>query len=264
VGRSGTLTEPLPAKPMLSIHNMTKVFVAEGGEQVRALADLSLECTEHEFLCVLGPTGCGKTTLLRLLAGLEQPTSGDVLIDGRPPIDRHCRAGFVFQENALFPWRTALSNVLFGPETQRWKRRVALERARECLRMVGLTDVEDRYPYELSGGMQQRVAIARALAPEPRLLLMDEPFGALDERTRQNLQNELLRLWQVSGLTVVFVTHNIEEAVYLAQRVVVLGIDPGRVVDELTVDLPHPRDRMSPTFVEYLLRVRDTFARVVA
>ena len=220
-----------------------------------ALDDVSLEVPRGEFLTLVGPSGSGKTTLLDLLGGLSRPTSGSVLVEGRevtgPGLDR----GIVFQQYALFPWRTTLANVTFGLEQQGLGRRERVERARENLALVGLEGFEDRYPHELSGGMKQRVAIARSLAYRPGILLMDEPFAALDAQTREQLQDELLRIWRATGTTVVFITHGIEEAVYLGQRVAVLSARPGRlkaVVDidlgdrEATTDL-----RSDPRFVHY-------------
>ena len=220
-----------------------------------ALDDVSLGVPRGEFLTLVGPSGSGKTTLLDLLGGLSRPTSGSVLVEGRevtgPGLDR----GIVFQQYALFPWRTTLANVTFGLEQQGLGRRERVERARENLALVGLEGFEDRYPHELSGGMKQRVAIARSLAYRPGILLMDEPFAALDAQTREQLQGELLRIWRATGTTVVFITHGIEEAVYLGQRVAVLSARPGRlkaVVDidlgdrEATTDL-----RSDPRFVHY-------------
>ena len=220
-----------------------------------ALDDVWLEVPRGEFLTLVGPSGSGKTTLLDLLGGLSRPTSGSVLVEGRevtgPGLDR----GIVFQQYALFPWRTTLANVTFGLEQQGLGRRERVERARENLALVGLEGFEDRYPHELSGGMKQRVAIARSLAYRPGILLMDEPFAALDAQTREQLQGELLRIWRATGTTVVFITHGIEEAVYLGQRVAVLSARPGRlkaVVDidlgdrEATTDL-----RSDPRFVHY-------------
>jgi NitT/TauT family transport system ATP-binding protein len=220
-----------------------------------ALDDVSLEVPRGEFLTLVGPSGSGKTTLLDLLGGLSRPSRGSVLVDGRevtgPGLDR----GIVFQQYALFPWRTTLANVTFGLEQQGLGRRERAERAREHLALVGLEGFEDRYPHELSGGMKQRVAIARSLAYQPGILLMDEPFAALDAQTREQLQDELLRIWRATGTTVVFITHGIEEAVYLGQRVAVLSSRPGRLKALVDIDLGDRRTttdlRSDPRFVHY-------------
>ena len=220
-----------------------------------ALEDVSLEVPRGEFLTLVGPSGSGKTTLLDLLGGLSRPTSGSVLVDGAevtgPGLDR----GIVFQQYALFPWRTTLANVTFGLEQRGLSRRERTERARENLALVGLEGFEDRYPHELSGGMKQRVAIARSLAYQPGILLMDEPFAALDAQTREQLQDELLRIWRATDTTVVFITHGLEEAVYLGQRVAVLSARPGRLKALVDVDLGDREStsdlRSDPRFVHY-------------
>ena len=220
-----------------------------------ALDDVSLDVPRGEFLTLVGPSGSGKTTLLDLLGGLSRPSRGSVLVDGEevtgPGLDR----GIVFQQYALFPWRTTLANVTFGLEQQGLGRRERVERARENLALVGLTGFEDRYPHELSGGMKQRVAIARSLAYQPGILLMDEPFAALDAQTREQLQDELLRIWRATGTTVVFITHGIEEAVYLGQRVAVLSSRPGRLKALVDIDLGDRTAttdlRSDPRFVHY-------------
>ena len=220
-----------------------------------ALDDVSLQVPRGEFLTLVGPSGSGKTTLLDLLGGLSRPTSGSVLVDGTevtgPGLDR----GIVFQQYALFPWRTTLANVTFGLEQQGLSRKERNERARENLVLVGLQGFEDRYPHELSGGMKQRVAIARSLAYQPGILLMDEPFAALDAQTREQLQDELLRIWRATDTTVVFITHGIEEAVYLGQRVAVLSSRPGRLKALVDIDLGDRESttdlRSDPRFVHY-------------
>jgi NitT/TauT family transport system ATP-binding protein len=220
-----------------------------------ALEDVSLQVPRGEFLTLVGPSGSGKTTLLDLLGGLSRPTRGQVLIEGAdvtgPGLDR----GIVFQQYALFPWRTTLANVTFGLEQQGLSRRQRTEQAREHLALVGLTGFEDRYPHELSGGMKQRVAIARSLAYQPGILLMDEPFAALDAQTREQLQDELLRIWRTTGTTVVFITHGIEEAVYLGGRVAVLSSRPGRLKALVDIDLGDREStqdlRSDPEFVRY-------------
>ena len=240
--------------PKISFRGVGKAFRTRS-DPVQALSDVDLEVAAGEFLTVVGPSGCGKSTLLDLLGGLAEPTAGQVLLDGRavtgPGLDR----GIVFQQYALLPWRTAQGNVEFGLEAVGVPRRERAGRAREFLELVGLAGFADRHPHELSGGMKQRVAIARSLAYDPDVLLMDEPFAALDAQTRESLQDELLRIWQRTGKTVVFITHGIEEAVYLGQRVAVLTSRPGRVKQVLPVDLPNrfdtPDIRSTPEFAHH-------------
>ncbi|APH01272.1 ABC transporter ATP-binding protein [Janibacter indicus] len=245
----------------IELRNVTKEFVVRPTKDqprasvLRALENISLTVPAGEFLTLVGPSGSGKTTLLDLLGGLSTPTSGEVLVDGEvvtgPGLDR----GVVFQQYALFPWRTALANVAFGLEQLPLSRRERTERAREYLALVGLSGFEERLPHELSGGMKQRVAIARSLAYEPGILLMDEPFAALDAQTREQLQDELLRIWRTTGTTAVFITHGIEEAVYLGQRVAILSSRPGRLKQVVDIDLGEregARDlRSDPDFVGY-------------
>jgi NitT/TauT family transport system ATP-binding protein len=217
---------------VIGIRSVTKTFGA-----LTALDDVSLDIADGTFLSLVGPSGSGKSTLLDLLGGLTTPTSGEVLIDGRPVRGPGLDRGVVFQQYALFPWRTARANVEFGLEGGPLGKRQRAERAREYLALVGLSGFEDRYPHELSGGMKQRVAIARSLAYDPAVLLMDEPFAALDAQTREQLQEELLRIWRRTGKTIVFITHGIDEAVYLGQRVAVLTSRPGRLKAVVDVDL---------------------------
>lgn len=245
----------------IELRHVTKEFVVRPTKDqprasvLRALENISLTVPAGEFLTLVGPSGSGKTTLLDLLGGLSTPTSGEVLVDGEvvtgPGLDR----GVVFQQYALFPWRTALANVAFGLEQLPLSRRERTERAREYLALVGLSGFEERLPHELSGGMKQRVAIARSLAYEPGILLMDEPFAALDAQTREQLQDELLRIWRTTGTTAVFITHGIEEAVYLGQRVAILSSRPGRLKQVVDIDLGErkgARDlRSDPDFVGY-------------
>lgn len=247
----------------LEIRGVTQVFSSEEGE-VKALEGVNLEVRPAEFLCIIGPSGCGKTTLLRMVAGLEQPSSGEIILDGKPVRGPSPDRGMVFQEFSLFPWRTVLRNVEFGLEIKgkvegKVKGKVKgkgkgggesgkkerREVAEKYIELVGLRGFERHYPYELSGGMKQRVAIARALATEPAILLMDEPFGSVDAQTRNVLQEELLGIWQRTRKTILFVTHSVDEAVYLADRVAVMSARPGCFVKCLEVDLPRPRKRTS-------------------
>ncbi len=234
----------------LEIRNLTKTFSTEDGEMM-ALEDVSIEVKPAEFLCIIGPSGCGKTTLLRMVAGLDHPSSGEIILDGKevkgPSPDR----GMVFQEFSLFPWRTVLKNVEFGLEIKGVGDKARREIAEKYIELVGLQGFENHYPYELSGGMKQRVAIARALATEPSILLMDEPFGSVDAQTRNILQEELLRIWKRTKKTVLFVTHSVDEAVYLADRVAVMSARPGCLVKCLDIDIPRPRKRTSMEVNEF-------------
>jgi NitT/TauT family transport system ATP-binding protein len=240
---SRALSEPATAvRSKLSIRAVSKVF-ATRRDEVRALDGVSLEVQEKEFVCLLGPSGCGKSTLLNLIAGLELPDTGSVLVDGRPVSGPGPDRMVLFQEAALFPWLDVLDNVLFGlklePGVPRASRRdVALR----FLRLVGLERFARASVHELSGGMKQRVALARALAPNPRVLLMDEPFAALDAMTREQLHGDLQAIWREHGKTIVFVTHNVREAVSLGDRVVLLSAHPGRTREEFAIDLPRPRE----------------------
>jgi len=232
--------------PILRAESLTKVFET-AHSQVTAVADLNFSVAPGEFVCIVGPSGCGKTTILQLLAGLTPPTSGRVLLWGKSLTKPPPEIGMVFQKPNLMPWRTVLDNVTLPLQIQAVPATQARERSEETLAMVGLSDFAQAYPKELSGGMEQRVSVARALIQQPSILLLDEPFGALDALTRERLNAELLRLWQQQNLTAVMVTHNIREAVYLADRVLVLSPRPATVSAEFTIDLPRPR----PQGVEY-------------
>ncbi len=238
----------------ISLRRVGKVFAGRGVE-VTALSDISVDVHSGQFLVLVGPSGCGKSTLLDLLAGLSQPTSGEVLLDGRPVAGPGLDRGVVFQQYALFPWRTAQANVEFGLEGKGIPRRARRDRARQFLDLVGLSGFADRYPHELSGGMKQRVAIARSLAFDPDVLLMDEPFAALDAQTRDGLQDELLRIWERTGKTIVFITHGIDEAVYLGQRVAVMTSRPGRIKQVVDIALESRTTtedlRSDPAFARY-------------
>jgi ABC-type nitrate/sulfonate/bicarbonate transport system ATPase subunit len=240
--------EPVGAGGFIDIDGVSKRFPARDGETLLVLDRIDLSIAESAFVSIVGRSGCGKTTLLNILAGLEAATTGEIRIAGRPVRGPGQGQGMVFQQHALFPWLTALDNVAFGCREPGVGRAGRRSRASELLALVGLGEAEGKYPRELSGGMQQRVAIARALALDPAILLMDEPFGALDELTRIELQQELLRIWEARRKTVVFVTHSIDEALTLSDRIVVLASHPGRVSIDLEVDLPRPRSRTDPRF----------------
>jgi NitT/TauT family transport system ATP-binding protein len=229
------------------IDNVSKVFDGDGRRMV-ALQDISLEIPHGQFVCLLGPSGCGKSTLLNAIAGFAPPSSGRVLADGVPVAGPGPERGMVFQEYALFPWMTVEQNVGFGLEIKGMPRAQIAARVGELLKLLSLEDFAKRYPKDLSGGMRQRVAIARVLALDSPILLMDEPFGALDALTRRNLQDELLRLWAELKKTVIFVTHSIEEAIYLADRIVVMTYRPGTIKRDILVDLPRLRDPAAPEF----------------
>ena len=225
----------------LSISCIEKVFKDNKRGDVTALKDVTFGVEEGEFFCIVGPSGCGKSTLLQLIMGLERPTAGEILIDGTP-VDGHILdCGMVFQEYALFPWKTVQGNIEFGPKMRRVAKKERRDIARRYIELTGLREFEAHYPHEISGGMKQRVAIARALANEPEVLLMDEPFAAVDALLREILQQEILRIWVQTKKTIVFVTHQIEEAVFLADRVLVMSARPGRVKEIIEVDLPRPR-----------------------
>ncbi|MBI1779169.1 MAG: ABC transporter ATP-binding protein [Proteobacteria bacterium] len=254
--------DPADASAPLAIdmHGLSLTYDA-GGSAVAALADIDLAVRAGEFVTLIGPSGCGKTTLMRVIADLTQPTEGRISVNGMSPAEaRLARAyGYVFQAPALYPWRTARANVMLPLEILGITREERQARAGRYLAMVGLDGFEDKFPWQLSGGMQQRVSIARALSFEPKLLLMDEPFGALDEITRDHLNEQLLRLWERTGKTVIFVTHSIQEAVFLSNRIVVMSPRPGRIVDIIDSHLPPDRlldVRETGEFLEIAHRVR--------
>ncbi|WP_241385724.1 ABC transporter ATP-binding protein [Rhodococcus sp. CH91] len=229
--------------PKLRIEHVTKTFPVRGANAtLTALDDISIDLDDGEFLVVVGPSGCGKSTLLDLLGGLTTPTSGRILLDGEPVTGPALDRGIVFQQYALLPWRTARSNIEFGLEAKGLPKKARRELAEHYLELVGLHGFGDRYPHELSGGMKQRVAIARSLAFDPEVLLMDEPFAALDAQTRESLQDELLRIRRETGKTILFITHGIDEAVYLGQRVAVLTSRPGRIKTVVEVDIDRDVD----------------------
>ncbi len=244
---------------ILSVKNLQKKFGANGS--TRTVFDgVSLDIHRREFICVIGPSGCGKSTLIRMVAGLDEASSGEILLNGEAVTGPGPDRGMVFQGYTLFPWLTVKRNVMFGLE-MRGRTGAAVEsEARQWLDMVGLAKFEDSYPHELSGGMKQRVAIARALANEPRILIMDEPFGALDAQTRCQMQSYLLQIWKKVDVTILFVTHDLEEASYLADRILVMGSNPGRVVEFIDNPVPRPRSPeqfVSPEYLSLKLRLEE-------
>ena len=236
----------------LELRKLSKNFYEdESSGIIPALHDIDLSVEDGEFVSVIGPSGCGKTTMLRIISGLEFASSGRVLINGMMPDEPWEHVGFIFQEYALFPWRTVCQNIEFGLEIKDVSKQERRNRALEYVHRFGMKGFEDKFPRELSGGMKQRVAIARTLINDPTIILMDEPFGALDPHTRTHLQEFLLQVWKQSNKTIVFVTHNIDEAVFLSQRIVGLSNRPGRVKLNLDLDLPYPRDITSDVFNNY-------------
>jgi len=236
----------------ISTKNVSIVF-GTGKNRFTAVEDISFDIISGEFVCIVGPSGCGKSTVLNAVAGFHQPALGRVEVDGQPVQTPGGDRGMVFQQPSLFPWKTVLNNVAYGPLMSGMPKAKAINIAREFLEMVGLARFEKNYPMTLSGGMQQRVAIARALANYPRVLLMDEPFGALDAQTRFMMQDNLLRIWEECKITVLFVTHDIDEALLLSDRVIVMSASPGKVIEDIRVNLERPRDLdmlLDPAFVE--------------
>lgn len=248
------------AAEAVHITDLTVIYTTEG-QSFTALSEVSLEIRSSEFVCLVGPSGCGKTTLLNAVSGFVAPTSGSVRIGEQAAQSPALARGVVFQEYALFPWRTALRNVEFGLEVRGVAKGERRARAMEFLSLVRLDNFAHTYPHELSGGMKQRVAIARALAYDPPLLLMDEPFGALDAFTRDELQQMLSDIWRKTGKTVIYVTHNISEAVFLADRVAVLEANPGRIKEIMSIGLERPRNVFAPEFTELESRVTELVNR---
>ncbi|MBI4276809.1 MAG: ABC transporter ATP-binding protein [Armatimonadetes bacterium] len=267
-GRAGT-TEPVAVAAAVGFHGVGKTFSVPGGGTYTVLHNLSLTVGAGEFVSIVGPTGGGKSTLLNLAAGLLVPDAGDVLVFGEPLRGLNRRASYLFQSDVLLPWKTAEHNVMLGLQFRRLPPAEARVRARDWLARVGLAGFENRYPHHLSGGMRRRVALAQALIIDPEILLMDEPFSALDVQTRQIMENDLLELWQEDRKTVVFVTHDLEEAIALADRVVVLSAGPAsRVLGEYTVGLARPRDvaeiRLTTGFLDIYRRIWEQLRGEVA
>jgi len=232
------------------------------GELV-AIEEFTLDVKDGEFLCILGPSGCGKTTILRILAGLVKPSGGKILLKGNEIMGPGSDRGMVFQEFALFPWRTVRKNVEFGMELKKIRKEKRNEVSQKYIDLVGLQGFENSHPYELSGGMKQRVGIARALANDPDILLMDEPFGAIDAQTRNLMQGELLRIWAETGKTLVFITHSVDEAVFLADRIVVMTARPGQIKEVFTIPFDRPRDRASVEFAALRKNILTELQRMV-
>ena len=241
----------------LKVRDLTQSFPREDGSELTVLDHLNLDVKDKEFVCILGSSGCGKTTLLRLIAGLDTARAGTIFLDGGEMRGPSAKVGFVFQEYSLFPWRSVIDNSVFGREMKGIPKEERYRIAERYLELVNLTQFRTNYPSELSGGMRQRVAVARALTLDPVLLLMDEPFGALDAQTRNMLQTELLEIWEKTKKTIIFITHSVDEAVFLSDRIVVLTPRPGRICQVVPIDLPRPRDRTSTEFAQVRRHILD-------
>jgi NitT/TauT family transport system ATP-binding protein len=248
---------------MIEVDHVSQVFQTSARQDHLALSDISLTIEDGAFVSILGPSGCGKSTLLYIVGGFVRPTKGTARMKGQTITGPGPDRGPVFQEFALFPWKTVLGNVMYGPRQQGMKHAEAEAQSRLLIEMVGLKGFEDFYPKELSGGMKQRVALARTLAYHPEVLLMDEPFGALDAHTRKRLQNDLLNIWERDRKTVLFVTHSVEEAVFLSDRVVMMTRSPGRIREIVNIDLPRPRRRsellLDPRYQGYVVEIERMF-----
>ncbi len=245
-------------KVWVKVEDATKTFSSRKGD-VTALELVNLEVHDGQFVCLLGPSGCGKTTILRMIGGLDAPTSGTISIDGKIVDGPSPKMTMVFQEYSLYPWRTVAENVGFGLEMIGVPKEERIAEVNRRLALVGLTGFGDNYPYELSGGMRQRAAVARALATDPAVMLMDEPFGALDAQTRNKMQRELLQIWEETKKTILFVTHSVDEAVYLSDKIVILTPRPGRIYEIYPNPLPRPRDRTS---IEFAKLRKDVLAEI--
>lgn len=240
----------------ISIENMKKTFLTKEEIVVNALENINLDIEENDFVCIVGPSGCGKSTLLRIIAGLDNSTSGKIIFEGKEHKSTTKDIGMVFQNYSLLPWKTVADNIVLGLEFRGINKKERLESAEKYLNLIGMSKFSKAYPYELSGGMQQRVAIARALANDPKVLLMDEPFGALDAHTRIILQRELLKIWEKNKKTILFVTHSVDEAIYLADKIIIMSSNPGQIKEVLNVDMKRPRERSNPKYgetIDYLL-----------
>jgi len=243
---------------IIEVKNASKIFNRNGSEEVTAIEGVNFSIKNNEFVAIVGRSGCGKSTMLNIIAGLTDLTTGEVLINSKPVKDPGLDRGIIFQHSGLFPWLTAIGNIEFGLRCVRVPKLERIKKAEELIKLVNLVGFEKKYPRELSGGMQQRVAIARAMALDPVILLMDEPFGALDQLTREQMQRELLKIWQKSKKTVIFVTHSINEAIFLSDRVLVFNSRPGFVKKEFKIDMPRPRIESSQEFMKYYEEIYET------
>lgn len=232
----------------IKIHRLSKTFKTKEKFEVKALEDINLSVEENDFICIVGPSGCGKSTLLRIIANLESATSGKMIYRDKELTEPTSDIGMVFQNYSLLQWRTVIDNIALGLEFKGVDKKERRKKAKEYLKLINMENFEKAYPYELSGGMQQRVAIARALVNNPDVLLMDEPFGALDAHTRIILQEELLKIWEVHKKTILFVTHSVDEAVYLSDKIIVMGKNPGTIKEVINIDMKRPRDRGNPEY----------------
>lgn len=244
---------------LIEIKNVSKIYATSDDSATWALQGVSVNIEQGEFICAIGPSGCGKTTLLNIIGGFITPTEGDALLNGNAIQEPGPDRGVVFQEYALFSWLTSRENIEFPMRLKGVSKADRRAMSDKYLEMINLTHAADRYPGELSGGMRQRVAVARALVNEPQLLLMDEPFAAVDAMTRTSLQEEVLRLWEKLKFSVLFITHNIEEAVFLSSKIIIMSPHPGRIKEIVPVDLPYPRDRTSPDFGALYAKVNEAF-----
>ena len=257
--------DKMNSEPVIKIRDLKKTFKSNNGGVIEAVAHVNFDISENDFVCIVGPSGCGKSTLLRMVAGLETITSGRITYRGEDVSKPRKEIGMVFQEYSLLPWRNVIDNVALGPEFLGVPRQERYDKAMDYLRIVGMEAFSHSFPHELSGGMRQRVAIIRALANDPDVLLMDEPFGALDAHTRILLQKELLRIWENHRKTILFVTHSVDEAIYLADRIMVMSARPGRIIDIIDVNMDRPRHRSDPIYgqlAEQILAVLEREASV--
>ncbi len=247
---------------IIEIKGLHKVFITETGQHVHALEDINMDIYEQDFVCIIGPSGSGKSTLLRLMEGLISPTKGNITVAGKPVTGPLPQAGMVFQEYSLMPWRNVIDNVAFGLELRKISKQKRYETCKKILDRFGLIDFLYSFPYELSGGMKQRAAIARSIATSPLMLFMDEPFGALDAYTRFQMQEDLIEFWLEEKRTIVFVTHSVEEAIFLGTKVILMSPRPGKIAKRYNIDLPYPRNRFNTNFETYFKDIMDNMNAV--